>query len=40
MALVRSDQEKTMKPNLSGYISVAEQIIDGSITINSIKEHS
>ncbi len=27
-----------MKPNLSGYISVAEQIIDGSITINSIKE--
>jgi CRP-like cAMP-binding protein len=27
-----------MKPNLSGYISVAEQITDGSITINSIKE--
>ena len=27
-----------MKPNLSGYISVAEQITDGSITIKSIKE--
>ena len=27
-----------MKQNLSGYISVSEQIIDGSITINSIKE--
>ena len=27
-----------MKPNLSSHISIAEQIIDGSITIKSIEE--
>ena len=36
--LFRWDQGKIMKLNLSSHISVAEQIIDGSITINSIDE--
>lgn len=38
MALDLSDQEKTMKSQLNTHISIAEQIIEGSISIKSIEE--
>ena len=38
MALDLSDQEKTMKSQLNTHISIAEQIIEGSISIKSTEE--
>ena len=38
MALDCPDQEKTMKSQVNTHISIAEQIIEGSISIKSIEE--